>query len=225
MTSIFTISEVFHAGWKRLTNNFWFLVLVTLLFGVLSMVLGWNDGPSGVDVLSRLINMFVSFFAMFTFIRFSFMIAKGQNPHWKDIVEFDSKLLGMYLLGALILSAGQMIGFLLLIIPGIIVCVRFGFFGFILIEEKLDPISALKKSWHMTTGYFWSIFWFGIILGLVNLLGMMALGVGLLITVPLSVLCAGYVYEKIKSAPQLVSHQPVASQPVSETKDSSSEIK
>ncbi len=48
-------------------------------------------------------------------------------------------------------------GLLLLIIPGLFLCVRLSFFPFLIIFDNYDPVAALKKSYEITQKFFWEI--------------------------------------------------------------------
>jgi uncharacterized membrane protein len=49
----------------------------------------------------------------------------------------------------------------------------------------------------MTRGNTWNLFFFGILIGLINILGLLCLVVGLFITVPLSMLASAFIYRKL----------------------------
>jgi len=198
MQNTFKIKEALSFAWKKMLENFWFLVLLTLGFMVVAGLLDKSGSTRSLDVLSQLLGLILSYFAMFTFVRLGLKIYKGHKPTWNDVIEFDLGLFGMYVFGAIIFTISYIVGFVLLIIPGIIVLVRFGFFAFAIIDNKLMPIKAIKKSLEMTRGQFWHLLGFGFVLGLINLLGALALGIGMLITAPLSIIATAYVYEKLK---------------------------
>ena len=88
-------------------------------------------------------------------------------------------------------------GFLLLIIPGIIWAIGFQLAPYFVVDKGMDPLEALKKSWAATRGAKWNLFLFGLLLGLINMLGFLALMVGLLFTLPLSMVAMAYVYRKL----------------------------
>lgn len=204
MTPIFTIKDSLAYGWKKLSENFWFFVLLTLAFFVLNAVLDKAGDTEVTIAIARLVNIVVSYFAMFTFVRFGLKVWKGEKPFWNDIFAFKPALFGLYVVASIIQSVAVGVGLVLLIVPGLIAIVRLGFFGFILIEEDIKPVHALKKSWAITKGRFWPIFGFGIVLFLINLAGALAIGIGLLVTAPLTLLATVYVYGKIKAAPPSV---------------------
>jgi uncharacterized membrane protein len=77
-------------------------------------------------------------------------------------------------------------GLILLIIPGIFFAVSFSMRGLLIMERDDDCITALKGSWQMMKGYRIDYFLLWVILLGINFVGLIPLGLGLIITVPLS---------------------------------------
>jgi uncharacterized membrane protein len=88
---------------------------------------------------------------------------------------------------------------LLLIIPGIFFGIRLKYATYLVIDKNLGPLEAIKGSWKITRGNVWNLFFLSILLGLINLLGLLCLVIGLFITVPLSMLATAFVYRKLLS--------------------------
>jgi uncharacterized membrane protein len=86
----------------------------------------------------------------------------------------------------LLLSLIIFLGFLLLIIPGIYFSVSYLFAHFFVWFYHIDPTEAVRLSRKMVSGNFSQILWLWLILAGINILGAMAFGVGLLITIPFS---------------------------------------
>ena len=62
------------------------------------------------------------------------------------------------LLGALVLvGLGLMIGFVLCLVPGIILFVRWNFASQAVVVERAGPIAAIKRSYWLTAGRFWPV--------------------------------------------------------------------
>lgn len=99
-----------------------------------------------------------------------------------------------FLAASLLVAIAVGLGMLLLIVPGIILGLMFLFTTFIVIDRERGPIEAMKESHAITRGYKWQLLGFGIVLALVNLAGLLALGVGLLVTVPVTLLAFAYAY-------------------------------
>ncbi len=50
-------------------------------------------------------------------------------------------------------------GFILLIIPGIYLLVRFSFAYYALMIEQRSAFDSLSRSWQLTQGHWWKLFW------------------------------------------------------------------
>jgi uncharacterized membrane protein len=72
------------------------------------------------------------------------------------------------------------IGFVLLIVPGIIFACRLAFVSYLVMDQKMEAIEAVKKSWEMTRGYSWTIFGMAIMSFFIAIAGLICLGVGIL---------------------------------------------
>lgn len=78
------------------------------------------------------------------------------------------------------------VGLLLLIVPGLYLAVGYIFAAPLVIDRRLDFWPAMEESRRFVTPRWFSIFAFALLLVLVNLAGLLALGVGLLVSIPVS---------------------------------------
>jgi uncharacterized membrane protein len=99
-----------------------------------------------------------------------------------------------WVLYALIVS----VGLLLFIVPGVIWGLEFAFAGYLVVDQKLDPIQALRASRQLTDGVKGPLLGFALLLLGLNLLGVLAFGIGLLVTVPASYLAGAWVYRRLQ---------------------------
>lgn len=118
-----------------------------------------------------------------------------KKPKFSDLLYY--KPVVKYFIGTTVQGIITLVGFILLIIPGIIFSVRLQFVNYLIVDKNLGPVDAIKKSWNMTRGNTWNLFFFGILIGLINILGLLCLVVGLFITVPLSMLASAFIYRKL----------------------------
>lgn len=109
------------------------------------------------------------------------------------------KLFWRYLGGSLLYGLIVMVGVLLLIIPGIIWGIKYQFYSYLIIDKKLGPIEALKKSSELTKDKKWELFKFDLVMAAVNIVGFLALIVGLLVTGPVTSLSKAMLYRKLSS--------------------------
>jgi hypothetical protein len=201
MNTTLDIKGIFSLSFKKLKEHLAFLILTTLGFLIITLIIDKLDKSADGNPLLIIANIALGVFSMFTFVRVGLRLIKGESFVAKDIFNFDWHLLGLYALGSLLFTLAYLAGFVLLIIPGIFLAIRLGLFGFIIIDEHKKPVDALKKSFAMTEGHFWKLLGFALILGIINFLGALLFGVGMLVTAPFTLLATAYLYEKLKSFP------------------------
>jgi uncharacterized membrane protein len=109
----------------------------------------------------------------------------GQTPEFRDFFAGFQYLLPLLLLS---LVAGLFIGIgtLLLIIPGIYLLVAYMFASYLVVDRRLDFWPAMELSRRSINPRWFGYFAFALLVVLLNLAGAIALGVGLLVTIPLS---------------------------------------
>jgi len=93
---------------------------------------------------------------------------------------FRSKYLNI-VLANLIVTALVIMGFVMLIIPGIIIACRLAFVSYLVMDKNYDPMKAVEKSWQMTKGHGWTIFFIGVTSIFMFILGIVACFVGVFI--------------------------------------------
>lgn len=87
----------------------------------------------------------------------------------------------------------------LLFALGVYGSIRFKFYPYVLLEnEHMTIVEVIKHTKKITCCAFISLFSFFIILAAINLLAFLAFGVGLLITVPISVFAVAHLYRKLE---------------------------
>ena len=82
-------------------------------------------------------------------------------------------------------------------IVAVFLSVKYGLCFYFVVDKGLGPIKALKASGRTTMGARWQLLLFGGLCGLVNLLGFVCLGLGLLATVPTVLVALALVYRRL----------------------------
>ena len=95
---------------------------------------------------------------------------------------------------------GLFVGVPLIVIPLVIVSLCLMFVPYLIVDRGLRPIRSLKESWRITDGNRWRIFLFWLALIGLNLLGVIALVVGLFVTVPITLLALVHAYRFLQAA-------------------------
>lgn len=92
------------------------------------------------------------------------------------------------------------VGLVLLIVPGLYLGARYALAPILVVDEKLDAIGALRRSAELTRGSIVELVVLGLLLVLLNFVGALALGVGLVVTIPISVMAAVRVHRRLREA-------------------------
>ena len=120
-----------------------------------------------------------------------------EKPSFSDL--FHTQSLINFILTSIISGVIVAIGFVLLVVPGVIFALKLQFAKYLVIDKNMGPVEAIQKSWNMTRKITWNLFLLGLLLMLINILGVIALLVGLFITIPLTMVANAFVYRKLLS--------------------------
>ena len=191
-------------SWQRFKERPFFLIglvlITTLVAGVLEFAIQ-DVETGGIGLLLVLLNFFIQMLIGMGITLIMLRVYDRTETHYGDLFE-PVRLFWKYLVVVVLTMIVVLVGTLLFIIPGIIASVALFFAPYLVIDRNMGPIEAMKESLHITNGHKWNIFMLGLIVAGLNLLGFLALGVGLLVTVPLSWLAAVYVFRWIENPPQ-----------------------
>lgn len=157
----------FGYGWQQLWKYFLHLFLIGVIVWVASVpAQGWVGGRGGFDtagftalnvlvaVYGILVLPIVNYGGDWMYLRYM----RDEQPNIAAIFDgFKRNYLNIVLANLLVIAICG-IGFLFLIVPGIIFACRLSFVPYLVMDKGLDPVAAIEKSWSMTRGHGWRIF-------------------------------------------------------------------
>jgi len=151
-----------------------------------------------ISILSQIIVLLVEIVVQIGLTKITLELYDGKPL---NISKFYSlyPLAPRYLGATIIYILITMVGFILFIIPGIIWAIKFGFYSYLIVDKNAGLMDSLKKSSLLTQGVKMNLFIFGLLLILFNIAGVLALGIGLLVTIPTTLMASVYVYRKLLS--------------------------
>ena len=114
----------------------------------------------------------------------------GQSVEFSNFFDGFKQFVPL-LIAQLIMGIFIVIGFFLLVIPGIYLAVAYSFVNMIIVFAGQDFWEAMENSRKIVSKQWFNFLAFHIVLGLINFLGALALGVGMLFTFPIT-MCAAY---------------------------------
>jgi len=183
-----TFGDSFSNGWNVMKKYFLILFLVVI---VLSIIVGptqvfnwkfdashhnhwdWNFPDVGLIALG-IVTVIFGLLALAYACLIVPVFKYGGNMMFLQAVrdirpDFNTLVVGFkqnYLnivLANLLTIALIILGFIALVIPGIIIACRLAFVSYLVMDKKLDPIVAVEESWKMTKGHGWTIFFMAIV--------------------------------------------------------------
>ena len=132
------------------------------------------------------------------FLQICLALCDGGKPTYAD--AFTQLTLGpKFLAGQMLYLLMIVIGLLLLVVPGIYLGVRYALFGFCLATGETNLMRSFQRSAILSTGSKTYLLWILVFLLVLNVLGASLLGIGLFITVPLSVLMMTTIYRQLNT--------------------------
>ena len=202
MNKSFSISESIKFGWQTFKLNIGFFIKLALIVIAINIILGSTNNISKDNwFIAFIINIaaaLVHFLVDMGLIRIGLNFYDKKKSQLSDVFG-PIHLLLKYFLASFIQGLIILLGFILLIVPGIIFAIRLHFTSYLIIEKGLGPIEAIKTSWEMTKGKTINLLLFFLATIGLNLLGLLALVVGLAVTIPVTMLATAYVYKKLES--------------------------
>lgn len=195
----FSKSEAIGFGWNTTLKNLAFFVFVLIILGAIAFL------PE-IASISRFLPLYLAALAaqwvlgIITSIGLTVIVlkfAEKEKPKAQDLFS-KSNLFFSYLFSSVLVGIVTFVGFLLLIVPGIIWSVRLQFFPYFIVQEGAGPLEAIKKSWNLTQGTVWNLILFNLLLAGIQILGFLALFVGLIFTTPTTWLARAFVYRKLR---------------------------
>ncbi|SHE38178.1 hypothetical protein SAMN05444274_101223 [Mariniphaga anaerophila] len=190
-----SIGGSFGYAWRTMTKNaFLPLLLAVIIVGLLNGPVGANWKADSGDWFNLVWFFPLAIFSMaygFLFLpiikygeKYLFLKAmRNEEAELRFLFDgFKTKYLKI-VLANLIVVALVIIGFVMLIVPGIIIWCRLTFVPYLVMDKDLEPMQAVEKSWAMTRGHGWKIFGMAVVSFFLYIGGLIAFFVGIIISI------------------------------------------
>ena len=127
------------------------------------------------------------------------LIRGDDSVSFRDLFAGFSKFRKLFLT-FLLYSLAVVGGFILLIVPGIILLIALWPAFLLVMEDDLGPVGAIKGAWALTRGHKMKLFVLGLVAIVVMIAGILALGVGLFVAGPVVELARIGAYQEMRGA-------------------------
>lgn len=180
-----TFSSAMNHGWETMKRDFLRLFLVILVIMIttwpLALLPDHHDPHTAGAVILSIIGMayFLLVVPVFHYSATYLFLqsVRREKIDVKNIIRGFERYLDV-VLASLLTIALIALGFVALVIPGIIVGCRLAFVPFLVMDKGLDPVSAVEESWRKTRGFGWTIFGMAVVSFFIVIAGIICLIVG-----------------------------------------------
>lgn len=194
------VFEILSLSWKKFKENYKFLLAVTLFYLAVRIIEGMTQkifeensiGITLVAIASGVLNALIAIGMVQIYLK----ISRGMQASFGEIMgggKYFWKLIGGSILYGLIV----LVGYLLLIIPGIIWQYKYGMFSYLIIDKDMGPIEAIKESGALMYGNKWKLFFLQLLMIPIVFAGILFFGVGILAAIPVVTLMSVSFYRII----------------------------
>lgn len=197
----FSIQEALKYGWETFKAKAGFFIGLTVVLALITAVPDYIIGKvfeqgSALRVISEIILRLIGLFLGMATTRISLDLYDTGETDLSKLSDLIPQFLP-YLGGKIMYGIIVLIGLVLLVVPGIIVSYMFLYVGYLIIDRQLGPIEALKESKVVSDGSKWHLFLFSLVIALLNIVGAVCLLVGLIVTIPVTLMASVYVYRQL----------------------------
>ena len=184
---VITVGSSYRNGWRQLWKNFLELFLILIVSFVISIPSGVGrfDNGGGAAMLSVLAVVYgilivgpVGYGVAFAYLK----AARGDKIEIRDMFEAFRNYWNA-VLASLLVDVIIGVGFVLLVIPGIIFACKLVFTPYLVVDRRMEVIEAVKESWRMTNGHAWKVFLMGLLAIPISIAGLLCFGVGIIVAI------------------------------------------
>lgn len=169
-------------------------VFITIAFALLGAVMVLGSWP----VIGQFASLLLSAVGPAAFFLVAQEVASKGSASFeslKGLVPLFPQLLALTVVKSLIVG----VGFLLLVLPGIYLCVLLAFADLFVVTENKSFVDALKASRDLVHGSWFRVFGLLIVIGVIAFSGVLLIGIGLLATIPFAALMLFTAFRRARS--------------------------
>lgn len=197
------IQALYRYSWKQFKTYASFIIGIMVTYYVLAIVprvyymLTMPEEPGMQAQFTSLILTLIQLYLGLGFTKIMLLLLDDNYAQVSDLLS-GFRMFISYFVASFLYSFGVMIGLFLLVVPGIYLAVRLQFYPYYIIEHGDTGIAALYKSYEASNELTLELFLFGITVLVANILGAALLGIGIIVTYPMTTLATAIIYKGLQ---------------------------
>jgi uncharacterized membrane protein len=198
----FSIKEALSFGWETFSKNIWYFLALFLGLSVIFSILGFvgeiaKQVRPVLFVTLNLISVVLNVIISIGLIKMALSFVHNKKASIRQSFTPSAESFFPYIIGSFLYILIILGGTMLLIIPGIIWALTYQFYAYFIVDKNYSPREALRQSARITKGAKAKLFGFLILIGILNIIGALLFGIGLLVTIPVTILAIAFTYQKL----------------------------
>jgi uncharacterized membrane protein len=207
-----SVGDAIRYGWDRFKANPWTwigaVVIAAVIQSVLNTLFG-NRSTFRVDtfgqslwtiswIIGSIVTVIVGYLINAALVRGALHEVDGQRPRLGSFFRFTN--VGNVILASVLVGVLTAVGLILFLIPGLIVAFLSWWTLQFVIDRHDSATGGLRASFSAISSQPGPVFLLALALIGINILGAIPLGLGLLITVPISTIASTYAYRVVSGS-------------------------
>lgn len=193
-----TARQVFSLGWRKVQGQLGFFIGLQFVVSAILIILALIAERGHSRILTYLIVTFSPFISAFfgvAILNIYIMVFDGKKPTIKDL--FNAPHYWRLIWSSFLVGIVVSLGFFLLVLPGLFLAVVLTFVPFLIIDKGLTIKAAFAQSYRASVDNFGKVLAVMVLSILLNILGAIPFGIGLLVTVPVTIMVLIVLYRTL----------------------------
>ncbi|MDO3650942.1 hypothetical protein [Nocardia mangyaensis] len=209
------VGDALGYAWEKFKNNAVVWIAIVLIAFLIQLALNllfsvgntgdtdYSDGVSfGFSVwgfIGTIVSTVVGYLISAAFVRGALHEIDGHKPGFGAFFQFSR--VGAVILAGLLVGVATGVGLLLCILPGLVIAFFTWWTMQFVIDQDQDPVSAIKSSFSAISSNAGPLLLLALALFGINVVGALLCGLGLLVSIPLTIIASTYAYRVVVGGP------------------------
>lgn len=201
--STLSVGDAISYGWSKFSKNagVWivFMIAAFLVQGLIQWIFnGFRGEPSDFgdwltisSAIGSLVTTIIGYIIQGAYVRAALSEVDGQKPAFGTFLQVP---IGSVIVAGILVGLGTTVGLLLCILPGLFVIFVTWWTMQFVVDRNQDPITAIKSSYRAIMSNAGQLLLLALALIGINIVGALLCGVGLLVSVPVTIIASTYAY-------------------------------
>ena len=186
----FNLGSYFSAGWSLFASNMGGFIGFTFLLLVINLIL------AVIPVLGTIGSVIINAPLSAGYYIVAKKLLNDETTTFGDFFKGFDYLLPLFL-ASLVSGIFIVLGLFILLIPGLYLAVAYMFTSLMVIHKNLSFFEAMEASRKLITKKWFMFLLFALLIGLINIVGLILLGIGMLFTIPFTVCAVAVAFDDI----------------------------